>query len=175
MGMDRQQGFTLIEILLVIVIATVLSVMVAPSFFQSTGASVESEARYIQKILRLASEEAQLSGKLIRCSVYHDEIRFETPAKDGQWQSLSDKQLQAAQLKAPVFIQAAHLNGDLAIEKMGASDDKIPALAQFNFWPDGRVSAGELSLAINPTATTVLTIELRSGPGGIHVVASAHE
>lgn len=174
MCVDRQQGFTLIEILLVIVIATVLSAMVAPSFFQSTGASVESEARYVQKILRLASEEAQLSGILIRCSVYHDELRFETPAKDGQWQSLSDKQFQAAQLKAPIFIKNAHLNGDVAIEKLGTSGDEKPALARFNFWPDGAVSAGELSLAIKP-AGTVLMIELRSGPGGIHVVEPVYE
>jgi len=165
----KQQGFTLIEILLVIVIATVLSAMVAPSFFQSTGASVNGEARYIQKLLRLASEEAQLSGTLIRCSVYHDELVFEQPDADSIWQPLQDDLFQPYPIREPVWIKQAHLHGDVVLDNNAIKQDKKPSLARFYLWPDGRVSSGSIDLASKP-ASNGLKLELASGPGGIHVV-----
>jgi len=164
----KQQGFTLIEILLVIVIATVLSAMVAPSFFESTGANVDDEARYMQKVLRLAAEETQLTGKLVRCSVYSDHILFETPNIEGEWQALTDSVFQTQIPQPPVIVKQAHLNGDVNLNNEALSDNKKPPLARFTFWPDGRVSAGKLLLGIEGEEGTRAII-FRSGPAGIHV------
>lgn len=164
-----QQGFTLIEILLVIVIMVVLSAMVAPSFFQATGASINSEARYMQKLLRLTAEEAQLTGKLVRCSVYRDRLQFESPNAKGVWQVLRGDLFQAGVPQARVIVRRAHLNGDVSLANEHLQDGEKPALARFTFWPDGRVSRGELELFIEgETDSRVIT--LGSGPGGIHVL-----
>jgi len=165
----HEQGFTLIEILLVIVIMVVLSVMVAPSFFQATGASVQGEARYMQKLLRMAAEETQLTGMVVRCSVYRDHLLFETPNQDGEWKALVDPLFQAESPQAPVIVQRAHLNGDVNLASESLRDGEKPSLARFTFWPDGRVSVGELVLSTAASDET-RTIVLRSGPGGIHVL-----
>jgi len=167
----QAKGFTLIEILLVIVIMTVLTAMVAPNFFAATEASVANEARYMQKVLRLASEEAQLSGKPVRCSVYSDQLIFELPAQDGTWQKLQDELLAQDTPKAPVKVLQAQLDGDVIGEDMRMIDNQenVPPLARFMLWPDGNVSAGEITLGI-PKQREQRTIQLRAGAGGIRVL-----
>jgi len=167
----KEQGFTLIEILLVIVIVAVLSAMVAPSFFQVTGANVSDEARYMQKLLRLAAEETQLTGTPVRCSVYKDHLKFETPNGEGEWKLLAGSLFQAQSPQAPVIVQGAHLHGDVGLSEEHLRDGEEAPLARFVFWPDGRVSTGELTLGIEGEGDAgTRVIELRSGPGGIYVV-----
>ncbi len=163
-----EHGFTLIEILLVIVIVTVLSAMVIPSFFSATGASVEGEARSMQKILRIASDEAQLGGKLMRCSVYNNHLSFEQASADGHWHNLADPLFQAYAIHAPVFIEKAYLNGDVSL-KLSSSNQEKPPLARFYLWPDGRVSTGRIRLASH-ASSAMLMIQLASGAGGIHIL-----
>jgi len=164
----QQQGFTLIEILLVIVIATVLSAMVAPAFFESTGASVRGEARYMQKVLRLAAEETQLTGRLVRCSVYADHILFETQNGNGEWQGLQDSIFQTQLPQPPVMVVEAHLNGDVGLNNEALHDGEKPPLAHFMFWPDGRISAGEVVLGMKDSDEKKVLI-LRSGLAGIYI------
>lgn len=168
----QQKGFTLIEILLVIVIMVVLSAMVAPSFFQATGASVAGETRYMQKLLRLAAEEAQLTGKVVRCSVYRNHLKFEGVNRDGEWQALADDMFQIVLPKAPIIVKSAHLDGDVGLAYGRLKDGEKPPLAHFVFWPDGRVSAGKVVLGVKGEGVEK-TIDLRSGLGGIHVLDNA--
>jgi len=163
----REQGFTLIEILLVLVIMVGLSSIIAPSFFQATGASVAGEARYMQKILRLVSEEAQMTGQMIRCSVYEDHLLFEGLNQDGEWNEIQDKTFKPKIPMYPVIIQSAHLNGGIGTDNNLPDQGQKNAMACFTFWPDGRVSAGTVTLAIE--GGDVQVIELRSGHGGIQV------
>jgi len=170
----QQKGFTLIEILLVIVIMVVLSAMVVPSFFQATGASVEGETRYMQKLLRLAAEEAQLTGKVVRCSIYRNHVTFEGVNSEGEWQALADDIFQTVLPQAPIIVRRAHLNGDAGLVYGNLKDGEKPPLARFLFWPDGRVSAGKVVLGVKGEGEgEEKTIELRSGLGGIHVLDDA--
>jgi len=170
----KQQGFTLIEILLVIVIMMVVVAMVAPSFFQATGASVDGEARYMQKLLRLATEEAQLSGRAIRCAIYEDHIIFAASNSEGKWLALHDQLFaQADAPKAPVVIADVQPDGGVSLQQFQSRQkEEQPAMAYVMFFPDGRVTAAHIVLAIADTENT-RTIALRSGPGGIHVVKKA--
>jgi len=152
----------------VIVIITVLSAMVVPSFFQASEASVADEARYIQKLLRLTAEEAQLSGKVIRCSVYKNYLSFASPNREGEWIPLTDKLFQSHVPKTPVVIEQAHLNGGVEAFAQASDNTKQPPLVYFLFWPDGRVSTGQMTLSIAHTHKKE-TIELHSGPGGIYL------
>jgi len=164
----KSQGFTLIEILLVIVLMTVLSAMVAPSFFQATASSVEGEARYMQKILRMASEQAQLTGHVLRCSVYREQLRFESVDSNGVWRLSADAIFQQSLPQAPVQVQQAHLYGDVQPGSEPVEGKKTP-LARFYFWPDGRVSNGAIVL-MDPASKERKKIHLGAGPGGIYVV-----
>ncbi|MDQ6968861.1 MAG: prepilin-type N-terminal cleavage/methylation domain-containing protein [Mariprofundaceae bacterium] len=168
--MLKQQGFTLIEILLVVVIMTVLSAMVAPSFFQATGASVDGEARYMQKMLRLAAEESQLTGKVIRCSVYQDHVKFERVDVEGVWRTIKDKVFHTMVPRAPVIVKEARLSGAVEIVHESRLQGEPAPMARFMFWPDGRVSAGRLILSIKG-ANESREIQLNPGPGGIHLAA----
>ncbi|MBL1351728.1 MAG: type II secretion system protein [Zetaproteobacteria bacterium] len=167
------KGFTLIEIMLVLVIMTVLTAMVAPNFFAATQGDVKTEARFMQKILRLASEEAQLTGKPVRCSVYSNQLVFETPAPDGTWMTIQDTEFQQDMPRPPVEIMDAQLEGDIGLgnglDNGSIQADKVPPLARLMFWGDGSLSAGKITLGI-PDSSETLTIQLHAGAGGIRVL-----
>ena len=173
-----QQGFTLIEILLVIVLITVLSAVVAPSFFQATGADVNVEARLLQKTLRLAAEESQLTGKTLRCSIYQDHISFAVADRQGVWQVIVEKPFAQVVIKSPVQVLEARLKGDVSLDasqnSLNANDsavkgEKKPPMLRVMLWPDGRVSPASLVLGVEGDALR-RTIEIGSGLGGIRLI-----
>jgi len=172
----RQQGFTLIEILLVIVLITVLSAVVAPSFFQASGADVNVEARLLQKTLRLAAEESQLTGKTIRCSIYQDHLSFAVADSQGIWQAIMEKPLANVVIKSPVQVLEARLKGDVPVSlnnlnmsHLDVKGKEKPPMLRVLLWPDGRVSSASLLLGVEGDALQ-RTIELGSGLGGIRLL-----
>jgi len=164
-----QKGFTLIEIMLVLVIMTVLTAMVAPNFFAATQGDAKTEARLMQKILRLASEEAQLTSRPVRCSVYSDQLVFESPAQDGTWVALQSSEFQIPLPKPPVEILDVRLDGDIGLDNGAIQHDEIPPLARLMFWGDGHLTAAHIDVGI-PKQEPVITLALQAGAGGIHVV-----
>jgi len=189
---SHQQGFTLIEIMLVIVIMTVVTAMVVPSFFQSLGVDATTEARALHKTLRLASNEAQLMGKPIRCSVWPDRLRFFEPG-NGRWQALDSNILASYVLGEGMLIREASLDAsdglDSALESIDQawqrqrededassaetpvfSEDKTQApLADFLFWPDGSVTSGYLDVG-DQEGNALRRIQIQPGPGGIRLL-----
>ncbi|MDQ6995124.1 MAG: GspH/FimT family pseudopilin [Mariprofundaceae bacterium] len=163
------KGFTLIEIMLVLVIMAVLTAMVSPNFFAATQGDVKTEARFMQKMLRLASEEAQLTGKPVRCSVYSNRLVFESPAPDGTWMTMQDAEFQQDMPRPPVEILRAQRDGDIGLNNASMQADEVPPLARLMFLGDGSLSAGKITLGI-PHHKETLTIELHAGAGGIHVL-----
>jgi|UPI00036C4406 type II secretion system protein H len=169
-------GFTLIEIMLVLTMMAVLSALIAPSFFDAAGGKVEAEARLLQKMLRMVSEEAQLAGKPIQMRVYHDHLDFYTPSQDKTWQPFSNAVIQAYTWPTPVQCNEALLDGDIGMtlsDNTGLDGKKTPPpLARFLFWPDGSLTAGSLSLRHGDKGKSE-TIRLEPGPGGIHLLKAA--
>jgi len=168
------KGFTLIEIMLVLVIMTVLAAMVAPNFFAATQADSKTEARFMQKILRLASEEAQLTSKPVRCSVYPNQLVFESPTQDGRWLPIQASEFQQDLPKPPVEVLSVHLDGDIpldnAVDTGTAQGNQAPPLARLMFWADGHLTAAQIKLGI-PQHHDAITLSLQAGAGGIHVLS----
>jgi len=168
------RGFTLIEIMLVLVLMAVLTAMVAPNFFAATQTDVASEARWMQKVLRLASEDAQLDGRPVRCSLYPDHMLFETPNMKGRWQAMQDPLLQQNIPMPPVQILRVRLDGDSNSPDFFAQTDILthekPPLARIVFRGDGSVTPAHITLGIPEQSQDIREIQLRSGPGGIRVV-----
>ncbi len=172
--MKKNNGFTLIEILLVLTMMAVISALIAPSFFSAAGSTAASEARQLQKMLRMVGEESQLSGMPIQLRVYHDHLTFYAPDQEKKWQPLANALLQAYTLGSPVLITKAQLDGDAGImindqNNNGEQNNMPPALARFLFWPDGSVTAGEMTLKAGSKGNP-LTIRIDAGVGGIRVM-----
>ncbi|MCF6208540.1 MAG: prepilin-type N-terminal cleavage/methylation domain-containing protein, partial [Ghiorsea sp.] len=86
---QTQAGFTLLEILLVIVMIAVTSAMVVPSL-NIMGASLEDESKRLQSTLRFAIQEAQLSGEPLRWVATEHAWYFEVLQSKGSNQGLQD-------------------------------------------------------------------------------------
>lgn len=176
--MKHAAGFTLIEILLVLTMMAVISALVAPSFFSASGSTVAQEARQMQKILRMVSEESQLGGFPIQLRVYRDGLNFYTPDQEKKWKVFSNAILQRYPLGSPVQVADAQLDGDVGVI-MGMNDKNNssekagpPVLGYFLFWPDGAVTAGKITLRAGEKGDEQ-TIRIAPGPGGIRVMTDA--
>lgn len=184
----HQRGFTLIEILLVLVIIVVLSAMIAPSFFSALGSDVDSEARQLHLHLKMLADEASLSGKPIRCAVFTESMECLTPGQ-GQWMPMSGI-LASYHLSPGIQVSMALLDDTQGVqnaldaidqvwqERQGADqafsdkprdqpDGGLP-IAEFVFWPDGSVTNGSIEISASDDQK-VRRIRLQSGLGGIRL------
>jgi len=86
------RGFTLLELLVVLVIAGLLLGMVAFNAMPSQRQSLQNEAQRIALLLQLARDEAIVRNHPIAFEVQGDHYRF--MIRDGnQWQPLADDEL----------------------------------------------------------------------------------
>jgi len=166
-----QAGFTLLEILLVIVLIAVTVAMVAPSFFTLAGTDIDDEARRMQQALRLAAEESQLTGIPIRLVVLKSGYRFEAINDEDEWMSLAEEPFAPYTFESGIETGDVHFSGGVAPEQPGKPEEEQDAglLAYIILWPDGMLDAADLTLSAT-AANSERTIQLRSGPGGIRLL-----
>jgi len=163
-------GFTLIEIMLVILIISVMTMMIAPSFFSSTGATPGREARRLTQALRLASDEAALTGRPMRWLARSHGYSFEMLNGSGVWQSLGKKPYAA--YKLPVGIEIADVRPASAFMVEQANNVKqnaAPVLARLLLLPWGIAEPARIVLAEKKDNGEHVTVLLRPGPGGIAI------
>jgi len=179
-----QAGFTLLEILLVIVMIAVTSAMVVPSMFVA-NISVADESDRLRLVMRLAMEESQLTGMPLRWIGRQHGWSFETlvesPSVDGEtvlkeheWLPFSDPPLEAYQLPEYIKIdqieQVTDFVFDIEVKDGQAKTDEQPVLGVVLILPDGTVSPSNIYLKEEEqTESTVL--EVRPGPSGIRLRA----
>lgn len=81
----RIGGFTLIEVMVVVVIIAVLSSMLVIVAMPGDAARADKEARRLAALLELASAEARASGQSIAWSPEGDGYSFWQRSDDGEW------------------------------------------------------------------------------------------
>jgi len=164
-----ESGFTLLEIMLVIVIMAVTSMMVAPSYFSAVSVSVEDEGKRLAQVLRLASEEATLSGDAFRVRFRQHSYQFQSVDQKGVWQSLQESPYQ--QHKLAKGIQIIEIRPSTPLTEQVEKQDKHaePVLADIELAPEGIRKIANIILGEDPDGGQPLTILLRPGPGGIAV------
>jgi len=163
-------GFTLIEIVLVIVIISVMTMMVAPSFFSSTRVSVDQEARRLAKALRLASDEATLTGKPIRWSAHTHAYSFESPDAEGAWQLLDERPYTPHHFPNNISMVEVHLNHTFITEALNSDKKDVePVLGRLLLLPQGIMEPARITLAEQGDGGKRITLLLRPGPGGISI------
>lgn len=168
--LDRrtQSGFTLLEILLVISLMALSVAMVAPSFISMSDADVNDEARRLQQMLRLATEEAQLTGMPVRLTALKGSYYLESLSSEKQWSHFSESPFKEYLLPDGIEIDAVDFAGGFPPEReMEADQKEIEGLVGRIFiWPDGMVDHADIVLRqLTPELRVVL--QVRSGPAGI--------
>ena len=86
----RHSGFTLIEVMVVVVIIAVLSTMLVIVAMPGDAALADKEARRLAGLLELASAEARASGQSIAWSPEGGGYSFWQRSDDGEWTRFPD-------------------------------------------------------------------------------------
>jgi len=173
--MKAQSGFTLLEIMLVIVIMAVTSMMVAPSYFSAVSVSVDDEGKRLAQVLRLASEEATLSGNAFRVRFRQHSYQFQSADQAGAWQSVQASPYQ--QYTLAKGIQIIEIKPSTPLKEQADEEKKgtEAVLADLLLPPEGIRKIADIVLDREPDGGHRLTVNLRPGPGGIHVEKEAGE
>lgn len=188
MTSPHARGFTLLELMLVLVVMAVVASYVLPNLFRPASAPLDESARRMVRLLHLASEEAQLRGLPLRINVRSDRYDFELAGDGGQWLPLNEAPFGAQTLPEGVSISEMKLaegvqfyGGIAAPDAVGTDqgsgqtearspDGKKPEkalLGSITLMPDGMLTLADLTLH---AASGDALIELRPGPGGIRTV-----
>jgi len=173
-GNHEPHGFTLIEILLVLVIMAVMAAMVVPSFFAASGPSLHDQARRLAQALRLAADEAALTGKPVRWVARAHGYAFETPDAEGVWQPMTERPYNDFTLPAGLLISAVDpAHAPKTEDSRQAKADGEPPIAHLLLPPQGVMEAAEITLAEEADMVSSEAIRVRPGPGGIRLVQDA--
>jgi len=164
----RARGFTLLEIMVVLVIIAAISAIAIPHLFSSPENRLKDEGRHLASLLRLAEEEAQLRGAPIRWTAFADRYQFELPDADGAWRLMRERPFAPQVLPKGTRIESVRLQDGMP--QPDESRDAHPPLGHVILFSDGMTSVGEVVLTEGGRR---LRIVLRPGPGGIHVVKGA--
>jgi len=166
-----EAGFTLLEILLVIVILAVSTALIAPSFFAASSPSLYDEARRLNLALKLASDEASLSGRMFRWSARTDSYVFETADSEGAWQAVTEPPFEAYDLPSGIgIVDVQPVNTSLTEDEKDKKKTAGPVMARLFFSPQGVMAISEITLANTVESSQRISIQLRPGPGGIQMM-----
>lgn len=131
----RSRGFTLIEVLVVLVIIGIIVSLATMAMRDNRGEQLEQEARRLSALMQLASEEAVLTSAPIGVRFFADGYVFLRRQQD-QWTPINDdRQLREREIPEPLRLELSVL-GQTAAQ---AQDGKQPEQPQVIF-----VSSGEL-------------------------------
>jgi general secretion pathway protein H len=162
------RGFTLLEIMLVLLIVAVTAALVVPRMFHNPLEQLENESRRLQKSLQLAEQEATLTGYPIRWSGYPDRYTFQEADEKGVWRAKNDGKVFAPHHLA----QGVHIGEvrteelDQALRFTGKSpkENEEPSLGRIVILPDGMLTITDIVLVTEGGGET---IHVRPGPKGI--------
>jgi len=170
-----QAGFTLLEILLVIVMIAITSAMIVPSI-QMSGASVEDETKRLRSVLRFAMEQSQFSGVPIRWvgTKYGWHFEYLEQAEEGYaWQAYEDPPVAIYDLSDGVIIHSVEHSSEFSIGlKTKASEkkqDEEPVVGSVLLLPDGTTSQTNIKIVDEHDESIFSTLEVRPGPAGIRL------
>jgi hypothetical protein len=161
-----QGGFTLLEIL------AVATALIAPSFYDVSRPSPRDEARHLAMALRMAGEEASLSGRPMIWYAGRHAYGFEQGDGRGKWMPLAGSLFGLHRLPAGLAVlsvQPADAMGRLREGRVRA--DGEPVLARLLLMPPEGVQApAEIVLGREGGRANRVHIRLRPGSGGIRVL-----
>ncbi|MDQ6970890.1 MAG: prepilin-type N-terminal cleavage/methylation domain-containing protein [Mariprofundus sp.] len=159
-----ESGFTLLEILMVIVILSVSTMMVAPSFFSALSASLDDEADRLVQTLRLAQDEAALSSQSLRISFRAHSYAFQSSNAEGEWTAFNQPPYQ--HYKLAEGIRFDRIKPQLPLSEKIDLDQSEAVLAYLLIPAQGIHQIADISLH-QDSDNRQIHIQFGPGPGGI--------
>ncbi len=169
------RGFTLLEIMVVLLLVAVMAAVVAPSVMRSLAPDARDEARRLSQTLRLAADEAQLDGMPVRWLGWRDRWRFEKLDANGEWRPMSEPPFEPHRLPAGLSLLRASRAPDALAADGGiraADGGEKPPVAMVLLPPDGAPEPGWIELgrdASENAGDDAIRLEVAPGPGGIRL------
>lgn len=143
-GIDRPRGFTLLELLVVLVIASLAVSLVGPAFQRILpGLTLEAESRKLESLLRHARSQAILSGTRVVIS-----------------QDVDSGGLLLSYRDAPYTLPERF---SLQLQGGPGGSDPFIGGAQIRFYPRGDSSGGSLSLSLDEDRSEDIRVDWLSG------------
>ena len=163
-------GFTLLEILLVLIIVAMATAMIVPAFHAASRPSAHDEARRLAMALRMAEDEVSLNGRPMLWYASRHAYGFEQADGKREWVRLSGPPFGRRRLPAGLAVLWGQPADALARIADGlARTSREPVLARLLLMPvQGVVSPAEI--AIGEAGGDGVHIRLRPGHGGIRVL-----
>lgn len=124
---SKQQGFTLIEIMIVLVIIAIMSGVVVLNVGASTYSGFMADAIKIASTLEIIADESVYTNSVIVCDVNSDGVVCQS-YKNGDWEDLNIRKLVSWGWPQNIKIKATYKNGKLIKE-----DERI------RFLPTGNI------------------------------------
>lgn len=140
----RHAGFTLLEMLVVVVLIGVLGSVVAVSFSGDVGRQARKEADRLEQALQMAADEAVFQG--VEMGAYFTQVGYGFLRYDNatqRWQEVKDKGLRAYRLGGDARLRLALDSKMVALPAEGVRVDHPAVL----FLSSGELSAFQVGVS----------------------------
>ena len=166
-------GFTLIELILVLVIIGFLTSLVAPAITSRTGLRLKTTVKRVAAGLRFARSQAVVSGSNYRATfdLENGQVTIESLARDdpyrrGAWGN--DKQEdfyeEQSSTQRPPEKKVFSLPPDVTIAQVVLNGEEIyEGIAEIDFFPNGSCSGGDIFLMDTKERIYRISLEFLTG------------
>ena len=172
-----QAGFTLIELILVLVIAGLIISLVAPAITSTTGLNLRTAAKRVAAGLRYARSQAVTTGDVYQVvfNIEQNGMTIERVAEKGAyglpsggsrwWEAGEDEEEGAGEAGRKQYEKKAYrLPRGVSIARVDADDEEIDqGEALIDFYPNGSCSGGDIFLVDDKERMYRVALEFITG------------
>lgn len=159
MAFGKDQGFTLIELILVLVIIAFLTALVTPAITSLTGLKLKTTTRKMAAGLRYARSQAVTTGhdyqvlfdmekgEMIIESLQEEEKTYDGDSEDDGGEGLNGEEEEYSSEKRMEVRKTFTIPKEVKLAKVVIDDEEITEdQAWIDFYPNGSCSGGEIFL-----------------------------